>query len=110
MTAIEFRSQLIDLKQSLTRLAYKLTSDEDDAKDLVQETFYKSLKYSDKLVDESGFKAWTSAIMKNTFINNYRKNILHTIYRDQNADLYSFNQTKSTGCDNPDTAYSVIEI
>lgn len=110
MTVLEFRSQLIDLKQSLTKLAYKLTSDEDDAKDLVQETFYKSLKYSDKFVDETGFKAWTSAIMKNTFINSYRKKILHANYRDYNAELYFFNQTNSTGCDNPDTAYSVIEI
>jgi len=110
MTITEFRGKLIDQTESLARLAFRLTSDEDDAKDLVQETFYKSLKYSDKFVDESSFKAWTSTIMKNTFINNYRKSVLHTLYRDHNKDLFFFNQTKNTGNNNPDSAYSVLEI
>jgi RNA polymerase sigma-70 factor (ECF subfamily) len=110
MTVTEYRIKLIDLTESLSRLAFRLTSDEDDAKDLVQETFYKSLKYSDKFVDESSFKAWTSTIMKNTFINNYRKSVLHTMYRDQNKELLFYNQTKSNGYDDPDSAYSVLEI
>lgn len=88
MTVLEYRIKLIDLTECLTRLAFRLTSDKDDAKDLVQETFFKSLKYCDKFVDESNFKAWTSTIMKNTFINNYRKGVLQTIYRDQSKDFF----------------------
>jgi RNA polymerase sigma-70 factor, ECF subfamily len=110
MTAIEFGNNLMNQTACLTRLAVKLTSDEDDAKDLVQETFFKSLKYCDKFVDESSLKAWTSTIMKNTFINSYRKNVLHTIYRDQNKELLFYNQANNTGYENPDSAYSVIEI
>ena len=109
MTVTEFRIQLINLTECLTRLAFRLTSDKDDAKDLVQETFYKSLKYCDKYVDEANFKAWTSTIMKNTFINNYRKGVLQTIYRDQSNDLFFFNRPIA-GYDNPDSAYSVLEM
>ena len=68
MTIIEIRTKLINLTECLNRLAFRLTSDKDDAKDLVQETFFKSLKHCDKFVDESNFKAWASTIMKNTFI------------------------------------------
>jgi len=110
MTKIEFRIQLINLSEYLSRLAYRLTSDKDDAKDLVQETLFKSLKHCDKFVDESNFKAWASTIMKNTFINNYRKSVLQAIYRDQNNELSFYNRTKYTGYDNPDSAYSVSEI
>ncbi len=110
MTKIEFRIKLINLTECLTRLAFRLTSDKDDARDLVQETFFKSLKYCDKFVDESNLKAWTSTIMKNTFINNYRKNVLQTIYSDQSKELFFLNRTKYTGYDNPDSAYSVLEI
>lgn len=110
MTVTEFRINLINQTECLTRLAFRLTSDKDEAKDLVQETFYKSLKYCDKYVDEANFKAWTSTIMRNTFINNYRKGVLQTIYRDQSKDLFFFNRTKYDDYDNPDSAYSVLEI
>jgi RNA polymerase sigma-70 factor (ECF subfamily) len=110
MTVTEFRTKLVDLTESLTRLASRLTADKDEAKDLVQETFYKSLKHCDKYVDEANFKAWTSTILKNTFINNYRKNILQAIYRDQNKELLFYNRTNYSGYDNPDSAYSVLEI
>jgi len=110
MTTIEIRIKLINLTECLTRLAFRLTSDKDDAKDLVQETFFKSLKYCDKFVDESNFKAWTSTIMKNTFINNYRKSVLQSIYRDESKELFFFDRTKYIGYDSPDSAYSVLEI
>ncbi len=109
MTVTEFRINLINQTECLTRLAFKLTSDRDDAKDLVQETFYKSLKYCDKFVDETNFKAWTSTIMKNTFINTYRKGVLQTLYRDQSRELFFFARP-NIGYDNPDSAYSVLEM
>ena len=72
MKAREFQYKLINLHESLVRFVYSLTSNKDDAKDLVQETILKGWKYSDKYVLEDNFKAWTYAITKNTFINNYR--------------------------------------
>lgn len=48
--------------------------------------------------------------MKNTFINNYRKSVLQTTYRDLSDELFFLNRTEYTGYDNPDSAYSVLEI
>jgi RNA polymerase sigma-70 factor (ECF subfamily) len=50
-----------------------LTSDTIKARDLLQETFLKALIYSDKFTQNTNFKAWIYTIMKNTFINNYRR-------------------------------------
>ena len=48
MTVLEFRIKLINLTEYLTRLAFRLTSEKNDAKDLLQETFFKALKYNEK--------------------------------------------------------------
>jgi DNA-directed RNA polymerase specialized sigma24 family protein len=68
-----FQNKLIKLKHKLMRFAFRLIAQKDDAKNLVQETFLKALKYCDQFVDESNYKAWMCTITKNTFINNYRQ-------------------------------------
>jgi len=108
--AVEFGSQLIKLKESLMRFAFSLTGNKDDTHDLVQETFLKALTHSDKFVDESNLKAWTSTIMKNIFINNYRLNIRQNIYRDQTKESFFINQKTSACRDDPASVYSVLEI
>jgi RNA polymerase sigma-70 factor, ECF subfamily len=110
MTAIEFQYRLINLQESLMNFAYRLTSDKNDAKDLVQETMLKALEYRNKFVYESNFKAWTYTIMKNTFINNYRRSVHQNMYRDQTNGSFFISQTVSTGSDDPDSTYSVREI
>ncbi|UCH14950.1 MAG: RNA polymerase sigma factor, partial [Bacteroidales bacterium] len=72
MTAIEFNYQLTGLWDNLEKFAVRLTSNTDDAKDLLQETFMKAISYRDKFSDNTNLKAWTYTIMRNTFINNYR--------------------------------------
>ena len=110
MTAIEFHYKLVSLEPSLNRFAYKLTADKEDARDLVQETFLKALRYYNKYVYESNFKAWTYTIMKNTYINNYRRGLRQNYFRDQTKESYFINQTSSIGTDDPDSTYSAIEI
>ena len=75
MTAIEFNNQLLSHQNVLKYFALKLTSDMDDAEDLLQETFLKALKYKDKFQEQTNLKSWLYTIMKNTFINNYRRNV-----------------------------------
>src|SRR5690606_29105466 len=53
--------------------AVSLTQDTDDAKDLVQETLYKAIVYKDKFQEGTNVKAWLYTIMRNIFINNYRR-------------------------------------
>jgi RNA polymerase sigma-70 factor (ECF subfamily) len=73
MSKVQFNSNLLSLQRNLKYYALSLTSDSDRANDLLQETFVKALTYSDKFSEDTNFKAWVYTIMKNTFINDYRK-------------------------------------
>lgn len=75
MTATEFNKQLLTHQNVLKYFALKLTTDMNDAEDLLQETFLKALKYKDKFQEQTNLKSWLYTIMKNTFINNYRRNV-----------------------------------
>ena len=57
----------------LYNLALKITRNEDDAQDLVQETYLRAYRFFDKYEPGTKCKAWLYRIMKNTFINHYRK-------------------------------------
>ncbi len=73
MKSIEFNEKLISLRQPMHYFALSLTRDEDDARDLAQETCLKALLYKDHFRINDNFKAWLLTIMKNTFINNYNR-------------------------------------
>lgn len=73
MEAKSFDRELTSLEPVLRRYAYSLTLNMEDAKDLVQETFVKALSNEDKFDAQTNIKAWLYTILKNTFINNYRR-------------------------------------
>ena len=73
VSAWDFNSQVIPFVDSLYNTAYRMTRSSEDAEDLVQETFFKAYKYYDKFEEGTNLKAWLFKILKNTFINNYRK-------------------------------------
>lgn len=73
MTAFEFNSRVIALNDFITGFALKYTRDEDLAKDLAQETILKALTNRDKFRSNTNLKGWLKVILKNTFINSYRK-------------------------------------
>jgi RNA polymerase sigma factor (sigma-70 family) len=110
MTTFEFNSNLIGMKHNLQRFAMSLTSDHDTALDLVQDTYLKAITNKDKFVDYTNLKAWVFTIMKNTFINNYRRNIKENTIIDGTQDLYYINQPKDKGSVSPESNYSEGEI
>lgn len=57
----------------LYNIAVKITRNEDDAQDLVQETFLRAFRFFDKYEPGTNCKAWLYRILKNTFINHYRQ-------------------------------------
>ncbi len=73
VSAWDFNSQAMPFVDSLYNTAYRMTRSAEDAEDLVQETFFKAYKYYDKFQEGTNLKAWLFKILKNTFINNYRK-------------------------------------
>lgn len=73
MEAKSFNAELVCLEPALKRYAYSLTLNMEDAKDLVQETLYKALVNEDKFDAQTNIKAWLYTILRNTFINDYRR-------------------------------------
>ena len=73
MASSTFQTKLLDLQSNLLNFAYTLTANRDDAYDLLQDTTLKALDNEDKYVDNTNFKGWVFTIMRNIFINNYRK-------------------------------------
>jgi RNA polymerase sigma-70 factor, ECF subfamily len=110
MTAHEFNSSLIGMKSNLQRFAMSLTSDRDSALDLVQDTYLKAITYKDKFADFTNLKAWVFTIMKNTFINNYRRNVKENTLIDGTKDLYYVNMPHDKGSISPESNYAEAEI
>ncbi len=69
----DFEAAAMPYLDPLYNAAYRMARNAQDAEDLVQETYLKAYKYYDKFEEGTNFKAWLFKIMKNTFINNYRK-------------------------------------
>jgi RNA polymerase sigma-70 factor (ECF subfamily) len=110
MTSLEFNSQLIGLESSLLKFAYSLSLKRSDAKDLVQETYLRVLINQHKYVDSQKFKSWAMTIMRNTFIDNYRRNSRNNSCSLTTNDSLIFNRTEPFTNDNPESAYSEKEI
>ena len=68
-----FIDEFFPHSDALYNFAYHLTYNEDDANDLVQETFAKAYRFIDSYVKGTNAKAWLFKILKNAFINEYRK-------------------------------------
>lgn len=73
MKAKEFAVEAAKLETKRFRYAMTFTRDEDDAKDLVQETMLKGIRFCESFDPSTNLKAWLFVIMRNTFINGYRK-------------------------------------
>jgi len=110
MTTLEFNHKLLNLQDNLTYFARSLTSNEEEAKDLVQETYIKALTNKEKYQPNTNMKAWTYTIMKNTFINNYRRKVKANTVIDTTDDLYYLNNSKSTKFESPESNLSKEEI
>jgi RNA polymerase sigma-70 factor (ECF subfamily) len=73
MTRSEFNNMVIKQGSSLRSYALHFTHDAEDADDLVQDTMLKAITYYNKFAEGTNLKGWLYTIMKNTFINNYRR-------------------------------------
>lgn len=72
MKTLQLHEGMLQYEKPLRAYALSLTHDDDQARDLVQETTYRALKYRDKFKLGTNLKGWLYTIMRNIFINNYR--------------------------------------
>lgn len=105
-----FQERLLGLQSNLLSFAYQLTTNREQAEDLLQDTALKALDNEDKYVDNVNFKGWIFTIMRNIFINNYRQNVRKATVVDQTEDLYHLNVSQDSGLGTPEGSYAVKEI
>jgi len=91
MSSTELSHQISSLHTVLRPLTRRFTSDRDESLDLVQDTLLKALTYQDKFREDTNLKGWLFTIMRNTFINDYRKNQRAKTSRDYTKDLHFLN-------------------
>lgn len=110
MTSLDFHSRLLKLQDNMMNFAYILTSNREEAKDLLQDTTLKVLDNEDKYIDNVNFKGWVFTIMRNIFINNYRRIIRSQTIVDKTEDLYRLNLPQESGFSTPEGSFNVKEI
>jgi RNA polymerase sigma-70 factor, ECF subfamily len=106
----EFDNNLIALKDNLKYFAYSLVSNDEEANDLVQETFYKAISNREKFAENTNLKAWLFTILKNTFINNYNKTARQKTAFDNTKDSYFINSGTAETSISPESNYAANEI
>ncbi len=110
MASVKFQSNLMNLQANLLNFAYMLTSNRDDAYDLLQDTTLKALDNEEKYSEGTNFKGWVFTIMRNIFINNYRRGVRSATVVDTTDNLYHLNLSQDSGIDSPEDSYAANEI
>ncbi len=110
MASAKFQINLMALQANLLNFAYMLTSNRDDAYDLLQDTTLKALDNEDKYAENTNFKGWVFTIMRNIFINNYRRNVRSATIVDTTDNLYHLNLSQESRFESPEETYGASEI
>lgn len=106
----QFKDRLLSLQGNLFNFACQLTANREAAQDLVQDTTLKVLDNEEKYVDNVNFKGWVFTIMRNIFINNYRRQVRSATVIDTTEDLYHLNLSQESGLSTPEGSYAAKEI
>ncbi len=110
MATSTFSANLMALQSNMLNFAFMLTNNRDDAYDLLQDTTLKALDNQDKYAENTNFKGWVFTIMRNIFINNYRRGVRTATMVDTTDNLYHLNLSQDSGIDSPEESYGAKEI
>ena len=110
MGTSKFQSNLMNLQSNMLNFAYMLTSNRDDAYDLLLDTTLKVLDNESKYAENTNFKGWVFTIMRNIFINNYRRSARAATMIDTTDNLYHINLSQDSGLESPEESYGAGEI
>ncbi|NDV46711.1 RNA polymerase sigma factor [Paludibacter sp. 221] len=107
---VKIEQELLGLQNNMRNFAYSLTLNKEEAEDLLQDTTLKVLDNQEKFAENVNFKGWVLTIMKNIFINNYRKIVRNQTIIDKTEDYHLLNLPQNSGFDSPESSYAVGEI
>ena len=105
-----FLNKLLGLQDYMMNFALTLTADREDAMDLTQETSLRVLDNLEKYTDNRNFKGWVLTVMRNIFINNYRRVLRSQTVVEQDIDLYHLESTTESSIETPERACRLQEI
>jgi RNA polymerase sigma-70 factor (ECF subfamily) len=110
MSTINFNSEISKLETVLLKFAFKLTKNSEDAKDLYQEMAYRALRNKSKFKEGTNLKAWLFTIMRNIFINNYRKKVKKNTILDSTDNQFYLNTGGPTVVNHANSSLIMKEI
>lgn len=110
MSTREFEKLLLQHADFLKPFAYTLTKDNESAKDLTQETLFRALANKDKYHVGTNIKAWMYTIMRNIFINNYRRKSRHKVIFDHTPNDYLLDQQQPLVSASAESSLKLKEI
>ncbi len=96
MSLVEFDQLLLVNSDFLKPFAITLTKDNESAKDLIQETMYRAVANREKYNFGTNIKAWLYTIMRNIFINNYRRKVKQNVVFDATPNEFLLNHNQVT--------------
>ena len=107
MSTIDFNQMLLNNTEFLKPFAFTLTRDNEQAKDLMQETMFRALANKDKYNVGTNIKAWLYTIMRNIFINNYRRRSKQQTIFDSTPNEFLLNLNQGAV---PNEAIAIINM
>ncbi|GAB4379758.1 MAG: RNA polymerase sigma factor [Salibacteraceae bacterium] len=110
MSVQEFNYNLINHRSALQYFALSLTRNQNDALDLTQETYLKAIAHRDHFRSNTNLKAWLFTIMKNTFINEFRRKSRAKTVLDRQDALPKMSNTACDEYHNPMSLFGTKEI
>lgn len=110
MTIDQFTLLINQYDNSLRNFALKFTKDEDEANDLMQDTMMKAIRFIHKFEEGTNAKGWLYTIMRNTFVNNYRKTGKKNELITQSDEISSTNMMHSASKNTGESAFILGDI
>lgn len=110
MNRLEFNALVISHSDSLQSYAKNFTRDQDDANDLVQDTMLKAITYFKNFREGTNLKGWLYTIMKNTFINNYRRITKSNSFITKEEDISHANLVHSATSNQGENKFMMEDI
>jgi RNA polymerase sigma factor (sigma-70 family) len=110
MSTIEFNEMVVNNSDYLKPFAFTLTRDNETAKDLLQETLYRAIANRDKYHVGTNIKAWLYTIMRNIFINNYRRKAKQNTIFDATPNDFLINYQQVTTDNGAESGIMLKEI
>ena len=110
MNKLKFNTLVIQQADSLKTYARNFTRDQDDANDLVQDTLLKAVTYFRNFKEGTNLKGWLYTIMKNTFINNYRRVVRTNSFITKEEEITSANLVVSASNNQGENKFVMDDI